>query len=103
MLTTLLEREGHRVTTAEDGRQALEALRDWAIDVVLLDIVMPEMDGYQVLDQMKDDDRLRLLPVIVITALDELDSAVKCIEMGADDYLPKPFDPVLLSARVRAG
>jgi adenylate cyclase len=103
MLTTLLEREGHRVTTAEDGRQALEALRDGAFDVVLLDIVMPEMDGYQVLDQMKDDDRLRLLPVIVITALDELDSAVKCIEMGADDYLPKPFDPVLLSARVRAG
>jgi adenylate cyclase len=103
LLMTLLEREGHRVAVAENGADALRILRDRPYDVVLLDIVMPEMDGYEVLDAMRADDRLRTLPVIVITAVDELDSAVKCIEMGADDYLPKPFDPVLLSARVRAG
>ncbi|HJP65909.1 MAG TPA: adenylate/guanylate cyclase domain-containing protein [Actinomycetota bacterium] len=105
LLIALLEREGHRVTVAETGGDALRILKqeDRPFDVVLLDLVMPEMDGYEVLDAMRADDRLRPLPVVVITSVDELDSAVKCIEMGADDYLSKPFDPVLLSARVRAG
>jgi adenylate cyclase len=103
MLSTLLAREGHRVETAQHGRQALDMLRAGPFDVVLLDIVMPEMDGYEVLAQIKEDPALRHLPVIMITALDEVDSAVKCIEMGADDHLAKPFDPVLLSARVKAG
>jgi class 3 adenylate cyclase len=103
MLSSLLTREGHRVGTATDGGEALEMLRADPFDVVLLDIVMPQMDGYEVLSRIKGDAALRHLPVIMITALDEVDSAVKCIETGADDYLPKPFDPVLLSARVRAG
>jgi class 3 adenylate cyclase len=103
MLTGLLEREGHRVTIAADGRAALEALATTPFDVVLLDIVMPEKDGYEVLQAMKADDQLRHLPVVMITALDDLDSAVRCIELGADDYLSKPFDPILLGARVRAG
>jgi class 3 adenylate cyclase len=103
MLSTLLAREGHSVQTAQDGRQALDMLRAGRFDVVLLDIVMPQVDGYEVLAQIKGDAGLRHVPVIMITALDEVDSAVKCIEIGADDYLPKPFDPVLLHARVKAG
>jgi adenylate cyclase len=103
MLTGLLKREGHRVTTATNGRQAMEALHTDPFDVVLLDIVMPKMDGYEVLGAMQADERLRHVPVVMITALDDLDSAVRCIELGADDYLAKPFDPILLGARVRAG
>lgn len=102
-LVTSLEREGHRVVTAEDGRRGLELLRSEPFDVVLLDIVMPEVDGYQVLDQVKADPKLRHIPVIVITSVDDVGSAVRCIEMGADDLLTKPFDPVLLRARINAG
>jgi DNA-binding response OmpR family regulator len=71
-------------------------------DLVLLDIMMPEMDGYQVLQRLKIDDAWRDIPVIMISALDEIDSVVRCIEMGAEDYMPKPFDPVLLRARISA-
>ncbi|HET6846435.1 MAG TPA: adenylate/guanylate cyclase domain-containing protein [Anaerolineales bacterium] len=97
-----LHQQGHTVGEAENGRQALEKLRADAFDLVLLDILMPEMDGYQVLEQMKADTRLRDLPVIVISAQDELESVVRGIELGADDYLPKTFDPVLLKARIGA-
>ena len=93
---------GYTVEMAEDGRQALELLRGQPFDLVLLDIIMPELDGYQVLVQMKADSRLRHIPVIVISAEQELDSVVKGIELGAEDYLPKTFEPVLLSARVNA-
>jgi DNA-binding response OmpR family regulator len=93
---------GHTVEVAEDGRQALEMLRAQPFDLVLLDIVMPELDGYQVLEQMKADSALRDIPVIVISAEQELDSVVKGIELGAEDYLPKTFDPVLLKARINA-
>src|SRR5262245_6218937 len=93
---------GHTVEAAEDGRQALELLRAQPFYLVLLDIVMPELDGYQVLEQMKADGRLRDIPVIVISAEQELDSVVKGIELGAEDYLPKTFDPVLLKARINA-
>ena len=103
MLTRLLEREGHRVATAVNGRQAMDVLANEPVDVVLLDILMPEMDGYEVLSAMKADEWLRHVPVVMITALDDLSSAVRCIELGADDYLAKPFDPILLGARVRAG
>jgi adenylate cyclase len=102
-LTKALEQEGHRVTAAVDGRQALELLGTEAFDAVLLDIVMPEVDGFEVLAQMKADPRLRHLPVIVITSIDDVASAVRCIETGADDYLTKPFDPVLLRARLGGG
>ncbi len=97
-----LEQQGHTVSLAEDGHQALEMVRTQSFDVVLLDIIMPEMDGYQVLEHLKSDNVLRDIPVIVISALDEMDSAVRCIEMGAEDYLPKPFNPVLLKARLDA-
>lgn len=97
-----LKKQGHTVALADNGRQALDILRAESFDVVLLDIMMPEMDGHQVLEHMKRDKNLRDIPVIVISALDEMESVVKCIEMGAEDYLPKPFDPVLLKARLGA-
>ena len=89
---------------AGNGREALELLRGGATDigVVLLDIVMPEMDGYETLAAIKADEALRHLPVIMISGIEELDSVVRCIEMGATDYLPKPFNPAILEARVRA-
>ncbi len=97
-----LTQQGHTVAMAENGRQALEMLRAQPFDLVLLDILMPEMDGYQVLEEMKRDNVLREIPVIVISAVDEMESVVRCIEVGAEDYLPKPFDPVLLRARTGA-
>ena len=101
-LSRNLEHQGHIVSLAEDGQQALDLLATQPFDVMLLDIIMPEMDGYQVLEAIKSNPDLRNLPVIVISALDEVDSAVRCIEMGAEDYLPKPFNPVLLRARLNA-
>ncbi len=97
-----LKQQGHTVAEAEDGRQALMKLRTEPFDLVLLDIMMPELDGYQVLEQMKADHALRDVPVIVISAQDELESVVRGIELGAEDYLPKSFDPVLLKARIGA-
>ncbi|MCP4626223.1 MAG: SpoIIE family protein phosphatase [bacterium] len=97
-----LENQGHRVGLAENGRQALELLKEQIFDLILLDILMPEMDGYQVLEELKIDPKLRAIPVIVISAIDEMASIIKCIEMGAEDYLPKPFDAVLLKARIGA-
>lgn len=97
-----LKQQGHTVEVAENGQQALEMLRAQAFDLVLLDIIMPVMDGYQVLQAMKNDGVLRDIPVIVISAQDEMDSMIKGIEMGAEDYLPKSFNPVLLKARIGA-
>src|SRR5262249_43047072 len=102
LLSRSLRRHGHTVIAAEGGRQALELLALERFDVVLLDIMMPEMNGFQVLERIKADPDLRHMPVIMISALDELDSVVRCIEMGAEDYLPKPFNPVLLKARLDA-
>jgi len=101
-LSAALKQQGHTVLTAENGRQALEMIHSESFDVILLDIIMPEMDGYTVLESLKKDGSLRDIPVIVISALDELDSIVRCIKMGAEDYLLKPFDPVLLKARIDA-
>ena len=102
-LTRRLAREGYaNVVTANDGRQGLELLRSQDVDLVLLDISMPELNGYQVLEQLKNDPRLRDIPVIMISAVDEIDSVVRCIELGAEDYLTKPFNPTLLRARVGA-
>jgi CheY-like chemotaxis protein len=98
-----LQIEGYEdVATAEDGEQALELMRQQEFDLILLDVMMPKVDGYQVLSQLKADGRLLDLPVIMISALNEMSSVVRCIELGADDYLPKPFDPTLLKARVGA-
>jgi adenylate cyclase len=103
MLTRFLEQDGYRVDTAADGSEALERLNTEPFDLVLLDVVMPKMDGYEVLTQMQDDATLRHVPVVMITSLDDVDSAVRCIETGADDYLAKPFDPIVLRARLKAG
>ena len=104
----LLERalvdQGHVPILTEDGAQALEILRATspAIDVILLDVLMPVMDGYNTLAAIKADSALHHLPVIMITAVDEIESAVRCIELGAMDYLPKPFNAALLRARLEA-
>jgi adenylate cyclase len=102
LLSRYLERLGHTVRAAPDGRQALEMIDSGAFDLVLLDIMMPELNGYQVLQHLKHSPTWRDLPVIMISALDEMDSVVHCIELGAADYLSKPFNPVLLRARVGA-
>jgi adenylate cyclase len=102
-LVQRLRREGYEnVTTAQSGREALELLGRTPFDLVLLDIMMPEVNGYQVLEEIKSDTVLRDIPVVMISAVDELESVVRCIQMGAEDYLPKPFNPVLLKARVGA-
>ncbi len=103
MLSRQLQRQGHTVATAENGQLALERLRAEAFDLVLLDMMMPVLDGYSTLDAIKSDPALRHLPVIMISALDELASVVRCIERGAEDFLPKPFNPTLLRARIGAG
>jgi two-component system cell cycle response regulator len=100
LLTRDLEREGHRVATAQDGVRALQALGAEPFDIVLLDVLMPELDGYDTLAQIERDEKLRHVPVIMVSALEDIGSVVRCIEMGAADYLPKPFDPVLLRARI---
>ena len=102
LLARSLEAQGHRVETVENGRQALEKLRRDPFDLVLLDIEMPEMNGYQVLETCLQDPELRDIPIIMTSSLDELESVVKCVELGAEDYLNKPVNPVLLRARVNA-
>ncbi len=102
VLSRQLKRQGYAVAIAENGPAALDRLRTSDVDLVLLDIMMPEMDGYEVLQRLKADDALRHIPVIMISALSELDSVVRCIELGAEDYLPKPFNPTLLKARLGA-
>jgi class 3 adenylate cyclase/DNA-binding response OmpR family regulator len=97
-----LQSAGHITAMAENGRQALEMLRAQPFDLVLLDLLMPEMDGYQVLEHLQADDTLRHIPVLILTAADDIDSIVQCIEMGAVDCLSKPLNPLLLHARVGA-
>jgi ATP-binding cassette subfamily B protein len=87
---------------ADSGAEAIRQLREGSVDVVLLDLVMPDMDGFQVLKQMKAEKALAGIPVVVVSASDDMNSVVRCLEMGAIDHLSKPFDPVLLRARVRA-
>jgi len=102
-LIRLLERLGHDATEAADGREALDLLAAGTpVDLVLLDLVMPEVDGFETLATMKADPRLAAIPVIVVSGLDDLDGIVRCIEMGAVDYLPRPIKPTLLQARVEA-
>ena len=102
LLIRALELQGHRAAGAENGRLALEMLEREPFDLVLLDIAMPEMDGYQVLERLLANPQLRDLPVIVTSAVEGMEAVVRCIELGADDYLHKPVNPVLLKARVNA-
>jgi len=100
LLTRSLELQGHRVASAENGRIALEMLRAEAFDLMLLDMEMPEMDGFQVLEQLAGDTKLKDFPVIVTSSLEGVAHVVRCLELGADDYLHKPVNPVILKARI---
>lgn len=102
LLSRRLQRQGYTVTAANNGRQAIDLLQARLFDVILCDIMMPEMNGYQVLEHLKADPTLRHIPVIMVSALDDIDSVVRCIELGAEDYLFKPFNPTLLKARIGA-
>jgi CheY-like chemotaxis protein len=102
VLARRLGRQGYTTAAAENGRKALEMVRTQKFDLLLLDIMMPELNGYEVLRHLKTDPHLRDIPVIMISALDDMDSIVRCIKLGAEDHLPKPFDPVLLRARIGA-
>ncbi len=102
VLRDRLEKQGYEVTEAGSGAAALQKVQERAPDLVLLDILMPEVDGYQVLERLKGDENLRHIPVIVISAVDQISSIVRCLELGAEDYLSKPFEPLLLKARIGA-
>ena len=102
LLSRRLQRMGHVVTTANDGQEALDLTRDPSWDLIMLDVMMPVLDGIGALTALKASEATRHIPVIMISANTELETVVKCIELGAEDYLPKPFDPVLLRARVGA-
>lgn len=102
LLSVSLQEAGYTIEVAENGFQALTLLQEQSFDAMLLDLLMPEVDGYQVLASVKSDPDLRHIPIIIISSLDDMDSVVQCIEMGATDYLPKPFDPILLQARLNA-
>ena len=102
LLARCVELLGHRVAAAENGRVALEMLRRERFDLLLLDMEMPELTGFEVLAQLAADPELRDLPVIVTSSLEGVAHVVRCIELGADDYLPKPVNPVLLKARIGA-
>ena len=102
LLTRRLSREGHRPISVESGLAALSLLEFEEVDLILLDVMMPDIDGFQVLQRLKADERFREIPVIMISGLHETEGVIHCIEAGAEDYLPKPFNPVLLRARINA-
>ena len=100
LLAQELEEEGHEVITACDGVEAIERIVEGGCDLVLLDIMMPRMTGIEVLERLQTEGRLAELPVIVVSALDDIERVARCIQLGAEDHLVKPFDPVLLKARM---
>ncbi|MEM8654265.1 MAG: response regulator [Pseudomonadota bacterium] len=102
LMSRSVEQLGHTAFVAENGRIAMQMLQAEPFDILLLDIEMPEMDGFEVLEALKADPKLRDLPVIVTSSVEGLDNIVRCIELGAEDYIPKPVNKVLLNARVRA-
>ena len=102
LLARRLQRQGYEVKVASNGFEALEMMSSMSLDLVLLDIMMPQMNGYQVLETLKADPAFRHIPVVMISAVNDIDSIVRCIELGAEDYLSKPFNPVLLKARINA-
>lgn len=103
LLSRRIKRQGHEVVTAENGRSALDKIAEHAFDLILLDIMMPEMNGYQLLTHLKAHPQWHTIPVIIISAANDVPSIVKGIELGAEDYLTKPFNPMLLKARMQAG
>jgi len=103
LLEKNLHNDGHQTTDVDNGFAALSAIEEHHPDVVLLDIEMPGLDGIEVLERIKSDPRTRHIPVIMISGVDDSDSLVRCLEAGADDFLPKPFDPLIFRARIGAG
>jgi class 3 adenylate cyclase len=103
LISRLLSRAGHTVISAESGEEALELLETRGVDVVLLDLMMPGIGGAEVLRRMKENEDLRATPVVMISGRQDMDQIIACIQAGADDYLLKPFNPVLLQARISAG
>jgi phosphoserine phosphatase RsbU/P len=102
LLARRVKRLGHTFAFAASGKEALDCLRASSFDLVLLDITMPEMDGYEALAQIKADPKLAHIPVVMVTAIDGVDSIVRCLELGAEDYITKPFNPVILRARIES-
>jgi adenylate cyclase len=102
MLARRLKRQGFMVDVAENGQVALDKVDTGQYALLLLDVMMPRLNGFEVLERMKTNDATRHIPVIMISAIDDLESVVKCIQLGAEDYLFKPFNPILLKARVEA-
>jgi adenylate cyclase len=100
VLQNLLEIQGHTVVVAKSGAQGLEIATSRPLDLILLDLLMPGMDGYEVVEKLKADPKLRTIPVVMISSVEDMPSVVKCVKLGADDYIFKPFDEVLLKARV---
>jgi adenylate cyclase len=101
VLEKLMRMQGYQVSTAEDGVQAWELIRSQPFDLILLDILMPRMDGYQVLEKIKTDPKLNHISVIMISSVDETAPIIRCIELGADDYVTKPYNRILLKARIK--
>lgn len=102
LLARRVARLGHEYAFAESGRHALRCLSQAQFDLVLLDITMPDMDGYEALEKIKADPQLVHIPVVMVTAIDGVDSVVRCLELGAEDYITKPFNPVILKARIES-
>ena len=102
LLTRQLARHGYIVAAAKDGKEALDKLASRDFDLILLDVIMPEMDGVETLRRVKEDERLREIPVIMLSSLDEVESAIRCIEAGAEEYITKPVQSTLLKARIAA-
>ena len=103
LLGRYLHRQGHTVLSAASGAEALTVLAEHAVDLIFLDLVMPEMDGLELLARIKADERLRAVPVIIVSGIADSEGVIRCIEAGAEDYLSKPFNPTLLQARLNAG
>ena len=102
LLARRLQRQGYNTISRDGGRPALQFLEQEAVDLILLDMIMPDMNGMEVLQQLKQDRRLKHIPVIMLSALDDVSQIIQCILIGAEDYLFKPYNPVLLKARIGA-
>src|SRR5207302_1152439 len=102
LLSRRLSRLGYSVELVESGGQALDRIKSKPPDLILLDIFMPDLDGFEVLHRLKGEPATRHIPVIMLSSADQIDTVVRCINLGADDFLPKPFNPTLLMARIES-
>ena len=100
VLSNLLERQGHAVVVAKDGAEALKLVGERAFDLIVLDLLMPGMDGFEVVQKLKADPAVKDIPVVMISSAEDMSGIVKSVKLGAEDYIFKPFDEVLLKARI---